>query len=355
MAAMTTISAAGGLASTAISTGVSFTQAAKQRKLMEQAEIDADKAMAEARGKLEINYAEQMSIKKEAYDLEREAMLVQGAMATQAGVESERGAAATAGRIYAGQQAGQAQIRGAMADEMTNIEAAILEEESRLRDLGVGLDLEEVAGEQLKAAQAQEAMQAAKAQGIQGVTNLVGQGISMVPLYQQDLAAQQAAFGEAARQGAFGDKTVNYAGAERSLSDIPFEAMNRGQFRRFKRGAGKPALLGLQTNPVYTDIYKGYMQGTMLPNPAGTAAATSPQVNTPVQAISPLYNSLSGVGGLTNQFVNTSPMTGINPGQIGVSGIGPGTTRQLTALPGTNLSGVGGVTNPFGYLDPLQF
>jgi len=189
-----TIAAIGGLASTAISTGISFTQAAKQRKLMEQAERDADKAMAEARGKLEINYAEQMAIKKEAYDLEREAMLVQGAMATQAGVESERGSAATAGRIYAGQQAGQAQIRSAMADEMTNIEAAILEEESRLRDLGVGLDLEEVAGEQLKAAQAQEAMQAAKAQGIQGVTNLVGQGISMVPLYQQDLAAQQAAF-----------------------------------------------------------------------------------------------------------------------------------------------------------------
>jgi len=147
-----TIAAIGGLASTAISTGISFTQAAKQRKLMEQAERDAEKAMAEARGKLEINYAEQMAIKKEAYDLEREAMLVQGAMATQAGIESERGAAATAGRIYAGQQAGQAQIRSAMADEMTNIEAAILEEESRLRDLGVGLDLEEVAGEQLKAA-----------------------------------------------------------------------------------------------------------------------------------------------------------------------------------------------------------
>ena len=38
-----------------------------------------------------------------------------------------------------------------MADEMTNIESAIIDEDSRLRDLNVSLDLEEVAGNQQKA------------------------------------------------------------------------------------------------------------------------------------------------------------------------------------------------------------
>lgn len=274
-----TIAAIGGLASKAISTGISFTQAAKQRKLMEQAERDADKAMAEARGKLEINYAEQMAIKKEAYDLEREAMLVQGAMATQAGVESERGAAATAGRIYAGQQAGQAQIRGAMADEMTNIEAAILEEESRLRDLGVGLDLEEVAGEQLKAAQAQEAMQAAKAQGIEGTINLVGQGISMVPLYSQNIKAQKAAvegmqfnqdqfnkFGQVQdSQGILGE-------AGEGFTNLDFEKignMSNRQFRKFKKDLTPIQEQMIFKNQQYIQNYQNPFS-VFLPNPAGT-------------------------------------------------------------------------------------
>ena len=279
MAAMTTIAALGGLASTAVSTGISFTQAAKQRKLMEQAERDADKAMAEARGKLEINYAEQMAIKKEAYDLEREAMLVQGAMATQAGVESERGAAATAGRIYAGQQAGQAKIRGAMADEMTNIEAAILEEESRLRDLGVGLDLEEVAGEQLKAAQAQEAMQAAKAQGIEGAINLVGQGISMAPLYSQNIEAQKAAVGgmqfnqdQFNKFGQVQDSQGILGEAGEGFTNLDFEKignMSNRQFRKFKKDLGPLQDQMIFKNQQYIQNYQNPFS-VFLPNPAGT-------------------------------------------------------------------------------------
>ncbi len=279
MAAMTTIAAVGGLASTAVSTGISFTQAAKQKKLMEQAEMDADKAMAEARGKLEINYAEQMAIKKEAYDLEREAMLVQGAMATQAGVESERGAAATAGRIYAGQQAGQAKIRGAMADEMTNIEAAILEEESRLRDLGVGLDLEEVAGEQLKAAQAQEAMQAAKAQGIEGAVNLVGQGISMVPLYSQNIQAQKAAVeGMQFNQDQFNkfgqvqDSQGILGNAGEGFTNLDFEKignMSNRQFRKFKKDLTPLQDQMIFKNQQYIQNYQNPFS-VFLPNPAGT-------------------------------------------------------------------------------------
>ena len=184
MAALTTIAAGASLAATATSAGLSFGQAAKQRKLQRAAEADADRAMAAARGKLDVNFAEQMSIKKEAYDLEREAMLVQGAQLTQAGIESERGSAATAGRVFAQQQLGQQQIRGAMADEMTNIEAAVLEEESRLRDLGVGLDLEEIAGQQMRAADAQRAATASTQQGIQSAVSAVQQGIEFgVPLY----------------------------------------------------------------------------------------------------------------------------------------------------------------------------
>ena len=111
--------------SAATSAGLSFSQASKQRKIQKQAEREADEAMADARNRLGVNFAEDQSIKKEAYELEREANLVAGASATEAGVASERGAAATAGRVYAAQQQGQGQVRAAMGDEMTNIENSI--------------------------------------------------------------------------------------------------------------------------------------------------------------------------------------------------------------------------------------
>ena len=185
-----------GLAISTVSAGASFAQAAKQNRLKRQAQSDAEQAMAAARGKLGVNFAEQMSIKKEAYDLERQAMLVQGAQLTQAGIESERGSAATAGRVFAQQQLGQQQIRSAMADEMTNIESAVLEEESRLRDLGVGLDLEEVAGQQMMAADAQRAAAASTQQGIQSALGAAQLAVEQVPLYNQDKIAKQLALEE---------------------------------------------------------------------------------------------------------------------------------------------------------------
>ena len=111
MAAFTTVAAGIGLATTAATTGMSFANAGKQRRLMREAETAADKAMQEARKKLEVNVYDKLAIQKEPYELQREAMLSQGAQALQAGVESERGAAATAGRVQMAAQEGQGAIR----------------------------------------------------------------------------------------------------------------------------------------------------------------------------------------------------------------------------------------------------
>lgn len=264
--ATSTAIAIGGLAVSAGSAAMSFSQAAKQRKKMEQAELAADKAMQEARGKLDVNFAEQMAIKKEAYDLEREALLSAGAQATQAGIESERGAAATAGRVFAAQQAGQQQVRGAMADEMTNIEAAIIEEEGRLRDLDVALDLEEVAGNQQKAADAQRAAEAAKMQGIQSTISFAQQGLQMVPLYGQNTSAQKAAVGGMQfDQGEFakfgnvqGNKVLGAAGQD-GFTNLDFDAignMSNRQFRQFKRDLTPQQSQMLFQNQQYLNNYQ---------------------------------------------------------------------------------------------------
>ena len=272
----TAVAAIGGLALSAGSTAMSFGQMAKQKKLQREAERDAEAAMAEARQRLDVNYAEGRSIKKEAYDREREAMLVQGAMATEAGIESERGSAATAGRIYAGQQEGQSAIRDAMADEMTNIESDIIDENSRLRDLNVALDLEEVAGNQQRAADAQRAAELSKEQGVQGALNTAQLGLNFVPLYQQNISKQKAAVGglDMTKYGLA--NTLSYEGSDLSNltvergggtmtganktftyttePTVDFNSMSNLEFMRWKRK--NKSLYGDMTyDPAYIDAY----------------------------------------------------------------------------------------------------
>lgn len=183
--AIATALAIGSLAATAASTAGSFAQAGRQREAQRNAERDADEAMQEARRKLETNFYKNLSIQKEPYELEREALLSQGAQAIQAGVESERGAAATAGRIQMAQQEGQAGIRTAMGQDLLNLEKMTAQEESRLRDIGVQLNLGEVSGAQLAAANAQELAAQAQQQAFQGVTSLGQQAVSYLPLFEK--------------------------------------------------------------------------------------------------------------------------------------------------------------------------
>ena len=193
MAAFTTIAAGVGLAATAGTTGMSFAQARKQRRLQQDAEDKAAQMMSEARKKLEVNYYDQLAIQKEPYELEREALISAGAQAIEAGKESERGAAAVAGRVQMAQQQGQRDIAAAMGQEMLGLEKLSAQEESRLRDVGVQLDLGEVEGAQMAAAQAAEAANIATQQGVQGIINMGQQVASMAPLYARNKPAEIAA------------------------------------------------------------------------------------------------------------------------------------------------------------------
>jgi len=172
-----------GLALSAGSTAASFIQAGNQKRKQQDYEADAARALAEARKKLQVNYAEAMSVNKEPYNQERLAMLSAGAQIAQAAAESRRGVSAAAGQILASQQAGQTDISNRQGTDMQNIQNSILEEESRLRDINTNLDMQEVAGQQQAAADAKLASQIATKEGIQGIASTVGQGLAMIPLY----------------------------------------------------------------------------------------------------------------------------------------------------------------------------
>ena len=190
--ATTTALAIGSLAATAATTGMSFKQSINQRDAMLDAQKKADDAMEEARKKLDVNFYAALSIPKEAYAQQVQANLVAGAGAIQAGVEGEaRGAGAIAGMVQAQQNQAQNEIRANMGQDLYNLQAATAQEDARLRDIGIQLDLGEVEGAQLAAANAQELSAQALQQGMQGVTSLAGQAASMAPLFEKSGSTRQ--------------------------------------------------------------------------------------------------------------------------------------------------------------------
>ena len=221
MAAFTTVAAGIGLAATAATTTASFIQAGKQKEAMRNAERDADEAMQAARKKLEVNFYDKLSIQKEPYELEREALLSQGAQAIQAGVESERGAAATAGRIQMAQNEGQAGIRTAMGQELANLEKL--------------------------SAQATQ-------QGFEGVTSMAQQISSFAPLYEQSQSAKQVKGIQNVAGKEFGlsqadiQKNIASLGVVDGVDFSGVSAMNPLQYQDFMGGVKADTLKKIKTN-----------------------------------------------------------------------------------------------------------
>jgi hypothetical protein len=265
--ALATALAIGSLAISAGTTTASFIQAGKQKKAQRKAEREAAKKMASARRSLEKNYMESLSIPLEAYEREMEAIQVQTAQATQAAVEgSQRGVASTAGQVQQVASEAQAEQRTKMAEDLFNLEAATAEEASRLRDIGVNLDLAEAEGAQMAAADAARARSQAIQQGIEGVGSMAQQGLSMVPLYQkQGAGARQAALSTTQYDDPTIQKIGNIAGqgqAGAGFTNLDLDAvgqMSRRDFRAFEKSL-TPQQRGLLFN---ADYYANLMPGGM--------------------------------------------------------------------------------------------
>jgi len=156
----------------------SFSDANKARKRGEDAQRAADKAIEEARKRVDVNVYEQLSIAKEPYELMREALLTQGATGLQAGVEGEtRGAAATAGRIQMAQGQQQAAIRAQQAQQMDELNRLVADEDKRRQQQLAGIAMDEAAGAQEAIRDAEEDRAAYITQGV-GTLGSIAQGLA---------------------------------------------------------------------------------------------------------------------------------------------------------------------------------
>ena len=156
----------------------SFSDANKARKRGEAAERAADKAIEEARRRVDVNAYEQLSIAKEPYELMRDALLTQGATGMQAGVEGEtRGAAATAGRIQMAQNLQQSQVRAQQAQQMDELNKLVADEDKRRQQQLAGIAMEETAGAQAAIRDAEEDRANYIAQGV-GTLGSIAEGLA---------------------------------------------------------------------------------------------------------------------------------------------------------------------------------
>lgn len=273
MVGFATIAAVGGLASTALTTGFSVADLIKSKRLQKEADAEAEKAMAEARKFLDVNVYDALNIQMKPYDLEREAALTTGAQLIEAGRESERGAAAMAGRIQANQQSLNRDIQARMGKEMADLQKLSAAEESRLKDIKTQLYLDEVEGAQTASAMYDErAAQAAK-NAISGVTSLVGQAAKLPALYNDTSLSEQEAFGKMQLTPDEMQKigNINFAGlgtAGEGFTNLDFEKisqMSESEYNAFKKALTPEQYDMLMKNPQFRKLYRAADQKRLNP------------------------------------------------------------------------------------------
>ncbi|UOF82510.1 hypothetical protein [Caudoviricetes sp.] len=175
--------AAASIGVTLAGSGMSFAQAAKQKRMQAEAEREAQAAFDKAEAQLDVNYYDKIALNTEAYRAQREAMLAAGAQQIQAAQEDPygRGLAAVAGRVQMAQTQGQQEITQQQSKEMLGLQELSAKESSRLAGEKAKLYEAQAEGAQTAAQNAQAASAAYTQAGVEGIGKAIGQGIAMVP------------------------------------------------------------------------------------------------------------------------------------------------------------------------------
>lgn len=190
MANFTTAATSASLVGTAGTTIVSFAQAADQKIKQREAQVEAQKAINEAKRYIDENVMKQLTIEQEAFKEARLKSLEQGAIATQQLIEGDqRALAGGVGRIQLAQQQQQRETAIEQQKQRDQINRSIAIEEARKGDLRAQVALQEAIGAQEAAADAQKAEAMAIQQGMAGLTSLGKQVAYLAPLYEKSEGA----------------------------------------------------------------------------------------------------------------------------------------------------------------------
>lgn len=254
-AGVSTAAAVGGAA-------MSFAQAGEAKAKAADASRAADEAIAEAKKNLDVNFYDALGIQKEPYELQREALLSQGAEAVRAAQEGEtRGVGATVGRTLMAQNEAQANTRTAMGKELMDLSKLSAAEDSRLRDVGAQISMSEAEGAQLARANFENMAGRAETQGMQGLVNAGQSFASSIPLYMKDVSFDM---GDIKRGLGIGKAAAaqDYATAQQIQSNAAsaFAPQLKAMQPNFQ-GLNNPSMNTLQSNVNQNNMMQGLRAG----------------------------------------------------------------------------------------------
>lgn len=170
-----------------------FMNASKQKQAARKANQAAEKAMAQARRRAEVDEYAGLDVPLDAFEAQNEANLAADRQAVEALQEGDaRALAAGAGRIGAQQAAETEQTRMAMADEMFNLDKMKADSREAIKQQQIGFDVGEAKMQDQKAREAEQARAAAIQSGFQGIGK-VATGIGeLAPLYGKSMNDKRA-------------------------------------------------------------------------------------------------------------------------------------------------------------------
>ena len=178
---------------------MSFSQAAKQKKIVSKANKATDKLMKEAERKAEVEFMQKLNVPLDAYDRQEERNI----QSQQQNIEmlqqgDPRNVLAGLGSVGAGATNSAEQNRIAKGKELFALQQMQVQEQSDinqdLKDMKVGA----AADQSMRSRDAQEASAAAMQQGVASVGQVVQGAASLVPLFAKsgaDRAASKMADG----------------------------------------------------------------------------------------------------------------------------------------------------------------
>ena len=189
MAGFTAIAAGVGLLTTAVSGGMSFSQAAKQKKLAADANAATDKLMKEAERKAEVEFMQKLNIPLDAYsDQEKRNIQSQQQTIQMLQEGDSRNLLAGVGVVGAQASVSAENNRINKGKDLFDLEKMQVQEKSDinqdLKDLKVGA----AADKSMRSRDAQEAAAAATQQGVNSVGQVITGAANQMKLYSTSAA-----------------------------------------------------------------------------------------------------------------------------------------------------------------------
>jgi hypothetical protein len=179
-----TTAAVVGIGTAVASTAKSFSEASKQKRLMEDANKEASKLMADARKRAEKDSFEGLTVPTEAYEAAFETTLAANQQQVEALQEGDaRALAAGVGRVGANTEAAAEKTRQEMGQDLFNVQKFKAQSKENIKQQLMAFDVAGSKDAKLRAAQAEEAAAKATKEGIAGIGKSMTAIGSAAPLF----------------------------------------------------------------------------------------------------------------------------------------------------------------------------